>query len=59
MISYSIIFVIIYSTLYIYLPILQESTFAKDYLLQAIRHGILLFLSSHLSNFVWRQKFVS
>lgn len=59
MISYLIIYTIAYSTLFFYLPILHEEPFAHNWFLKAIRHGILLFLSSHLSSFLWRQKFVS
>lgn len=59
MLSYTIIFISSYLGLYLGLPILSQQALQTDYVAQAVRHLILLFFSSHLTNYLWRQSYVS
>jgi len=59
MISYVVIFVASYYAIYKTLPLLQDPMYSADTLAQVIRHLIIVYLTTQLSNFVWRQKFVS
>ena len=59
MISYVLIFFPAYFGLYLALPIFNEPIHQNDWLAQSIRHLILLYLTTQLANFLWRQKFVS
>lgn len=59
MISYLIIYFANYYGHYTYLPLFQGEAFEEDFWAQAVRHLIVFYLSLHLTNFLWRQKFVS
>ena len=59
MISYAILFVAGYAALLKSLPILQGATLEHDYWAQAVRHLVVLYLAAQLTDFLWRQKFVS
>lgn len=59
MISYLLIYFLSYFSLYKTLPIFQDTIYQNDYWAQGLRHLILLYVTLHLTNFIWRQKFVS
>ena len=59
MISYSLIFIACYCSLFFYLPLFSNSAYQADFWAQSVRHLTLIYVTSHLSNFIWRQKIVS
>lgn len=59
MISYIVLFAASYLGLFSWLPIFQNPLYLDDIWAQSVRHMLLLYLSTQLANFVWRQRFVS